>query len=131
MFSKMQNFAAFFRFAFLNEQNILFEGQKLPHPKSFKILSQPHFLIDFDEILTVIPSDDLLDMHKAALSRNQNCGEHRCKCPSEANFRDFFLSHRFLPLIACQCHKNEKTKSPRPLNVRGGMLNKIPFHLPQ
>ena len=79
MFSKMQNFAAFFRFAFLNEQNILFDGQKLPYPRSFKILSQPHFLTDFDEILTVTPSDGLLKMHKAAIAQSQNYGVHRCK----------------------------------------------------
>ena len=108
MFSKMQNFAAFFRFAFLNEQNILFDGQKLPYPRSFKILSQPHFLTDFDEILTVIPSDDLLDMHKAAVSRNQNCGEHRCKCPSEANFRDFFCHTGFYRCLHVSAIKTKK-----------------------
>ena len=67
MFLKMQNFAVFFRFALLNEQNILFENQKMAYQRPFKMLSNLHFLTDFDEILTETPSDRLLDMPKAAM----------------------------------------------------------------
>ena len=108
MFSKMQNFAAFFRFARLNEQNILFKGQKLPYPRSFKILSRPHFLTDFDEILTVTPSDGLLKMHKAPIAQNQNCGVHRCKCSSEAKFCNFFCHSGFYSWLHVSAIKTNK-----------------------
>ena len=108
MFSKMQNFEAFFRFALLNKQNILFEGQKLSYPRSFKILSRPHFLTDFDEILTVTPSDGLLKMHKAAKAQCQNCVVHTCKCTSEANFRDFFCHSGFYCWLHVSAIKTNK-----------------------
>ena len=95
MFLKMQNFAVFFRFALLNEQNILFENQKMAYQRPFKMLSNLHFLTDFDEIFTVTPSDRLLDMPKAAMLRIHICGVHRCLCALEANFRDFFCHTSF------------------------------------
>ena len=95
MFLKMQNFAVFFRFAKLNEQNILFENQKMAYQRPFKMLSNLHFSTDFDETLTVTPSDRLLDMPRAAMLRSHICGKHRCKFPSEAHFRDFFCHTGF------------------------------------
>ena len=108
MFPKMQNFAAFFRFALLNEQNILFEGQKLSYPRSFKIRSRPHFLIDFDEILTVTPSDGLLKMHKAAIAQSKNCDVYRCKCSSEAKFCNFFCHSGFYSWLHVSAIKTNK-----------------------
>ena len=95
MFLKMQNFAVFFRFAILNEQNILFENQKMAYQRPFKMLSNLHFLTDFDEILTGTPSDRLLDMPKAAMLWSHICGVHTCQCALEANFRDFFCHTSF------------------------------------